>query len=119
MNSVEPARGIREGRFDALVVAGLRGFNGFLHMMLAIALVAASIMVIWEWLMSGIGVVIGVRVATIAGIWFDGGKTPTGSYKKASHHDRIRPGQSLIIAGRCEMLRAHPRISLAGRGALS
>lgn len=47
--SAPPARDTQEGRFDGLVVAALRSFNGFLHIMLAIALVAASIMVVWEF----------------------------------------------------------------------
>lgn len=50
MNLARTARNAHGGRFDDLVVAGLRGFNGFLHIMLAVALVAASIMVVWEFI---------------------------------------------------------------------
>lgn len=36
-------------RLENLLVSGLRSFNGLLHVVLAVALVAASAMVVWEF----------------------------------------------------------------------
>jgi uncharacterized membrane protein (DUF373 family) len=50
MNLIESSGVSREGRLDAIVVASLRHFNSFIHTMLAIALAAASIMVVWDFI---------------------------------------------------------------------
>ena len=50
MDSVDSSGVSREGHLDAIVVAALRLFNSFIHTMLAIALVAASVMVIWDFI---------------------------------------------------------------------
>ena len=50
MDSIDLSGVFRPGRLDALVVAGLRLFNSFIHTMLAIALAAASVMVLWDFI---------------------------------------------------------------------
>ena len=49
MNSIESSVVSRQGRLDAIVVTGLRHFNSFIHTMLGIALAAASVMVVWDF----------------------------------------------------------------------
>lgn len=49
MNLIDSGGVSRQGRIDAMVVAGLRLFNSFIHTMLAIALAAASVMVMWDF----------------------------------------------------------------------
>jgi uncharacterized membrane protein (DUF373 family) len=51
MDSIESSSGVsRVGPLDAIVVASLRLFNSFIHTMLAIALAAASVMVVWDFI---------------------------------------------------------------------
>jgi uncharacterized membrane protein (DUF373 family) len=50
MDSVESSGVSREERLDSIVVASLRLFNSFIHTMLAIALAAASVMVVWDFI---------------------------------------------------------------------
>ena len=46
MESIDSNGVSRQGRLDAVVVASLRHFNSVIHTMLAIALAAASVMVV-------------------------------------------------------------------------
>ncbi len=46
MDSIDSSGAFRQGRLDALVLVSLRLFNSFIHTMLAIALAAASVMVV-------------------------------------------------------------------------
>ena len=50
MDSIDSSGVFRPGRLDALVLASLRLFNSFIHTMLAIALAAASVMVVWDFI---------------------------------------------------------------------
>ncbi len=49
MESIDSNGVSRQGRLDAVVVASLRHFNSVIHTMLAIALAAASVMVVWDF----------------------------------------------------------------------